>query len=374
MLRKSRLPALTGMRFVAATAVFLSYSTQLMLFASPQADAEFTWLFGRAGQLGVGFFFVLSGFVLTWSVRGTSTISGFWRRRFFKVYPTHVLTFAAAILLLATVADAVVGTKAALLNLFLLQAWFPDIGISFGVNSIAWPLSSGLLFYLAFPLLMLVVGRIRPERLWAWAGAVVAAVFAVPFVSLLLPDQALLPGATVSANQFWFISVFPPVRLLECLFGMLLARIVQTGRRMPVGLGGAVALAVGAYALAPLFWGELALVAVMVVPLGLVIAAGADADTHNKRSWLAGRAMVWLGNVSFALYLWHAMVLTYGHRLLGAAGFSTPVAIGVLVLLFGVTLLLSWLTYVLFEGPIMRRFGQPRQIVRRTAATLPTSC
>lgn len=378
MLRKSRLPALTGMRFPAAAAVFLAHATQHMLFASPQANAEFTQLFGRAGQLGVGLFFVLSGFALTWAVRNTDTIGGFWRRGFFKIYPSHVLTFTAAFILLVTVADVVVHKEAVLLNLFLLQAWSPDFGIILSVNSVSWPLSAGAACYLAFPLLMLVVGRIRPQRLWAWAGAVVAAIFAVPFGSLLLSDGTLLPGMPVSADQFWFIAFFPPVRMLDFVFGMLLARIVLTGRRLPVGLGGAMALAVGAYAVAPLFWGELTLVAVMVVPLGLVVAAAAADATDNQRSWLGSPVMVWLGNVSFAFYLWHFMVLTYGHRLLGSTGgFSTPVAVAVLVLLFGVTLLLAWLTFTLFEQPVMQRFAQPRQRARCTpppaTAHVPTA-
>lgn len=361
-----RLPALTGMRFLAAAAVFFFHAMYQGFFASPEVQEGYATVLGRAGHLGVGFFFVLSGFVLTWAARDEDSLGRFWRRRLFKIYPNHVLTFAVAFILLTWVAEAVVDRDTAILNFFLLQAWFPQLEVNNSVNTISWSLSCEVLFYLCFPLLYALIQRIRPQRLWVWAAVVAAVVAVVPLLSLLLPHQPQLPWAPVSENRFWFIYFFPPVRLLDFAFGMLLARLVITGRRLPLGLGGAVALTTAAYALAPLVPGEYALVAVMLVPVGLVIAAGAAADAAGERSWLASPAMVWLGNVSFAFYLWHFMVLTYGARWLGA-GWGTPTAIAVLVLLFAVTLLLSWVTYALFEYPIMRRFAGSS----RRAASVP---
>ncbi|MEV0457627.1 acyltransferase family protein [Catellatospora methionotrophica] len=351
-----RLPALTGMRFLAAAAVFFFHAMYQGFFASPGVQEGYVSIFGRGGHLGVGFFFVLSGFVLTWAARDEDTVGRFWRRRLVKIYPNHVLTFAVAFILLTWVSQAVVERDTAILNFFLLQAWFPQLEVNNSVNSISWSLSCEVLFYLSFPLLYRLIRHIRPSRLWAWAAVVAVIVAAVPLLSLLLPHQPQLPWAPVSENRFWFIYFFPPVRLLDFVFGMLLARLVITGRRLPFRLGGAIALTTAAYALAPLVPGEYALVAVMLVPVGLVIAAGAAADAAGERSWLASPAMVWLGNVSFAFYLWHFLVLTYGGRWLGA-GWSTPAAIGVLALLFGVTLLLSWATFALFENPIMKRFA-----------------
>lgn len=351
-----RLPALTGMRFLAAAAVFFFHAMYQGFFASPEVQEGYATVLGRAGHLGVGFFFVLSGFVLTWAARDEDTIGRFWRRRLFKIYPNHVLTFAVAFILLTWVSEAVVERDTAILNFFLLQAWFPQLEVNNSVNPISWSLSCEVLFYLCFPLLYALIRRIRPQRLWVWAAVVAAIVAVVPLLSLLLPHQPQLPWAPVSENRFWFIYLFPPVRMLDFVFGMLLARLVITGRRLPLGLGGAVALTTAAYALAPFVPGEYALVAVMLVPVGLVIAAGAAADAAGAPSWLASPAMVWLGNVSFAFYLWHFLVLTYGAMWLGA-GWGTPAAVAVLVALFGVTLLLSWATYALFEYPIMRRFA-----------------
>ena len=61
----SRLPSLTGMRFIAAALVFLFHVSYANLFASERVAGTLMTVFGQGGWTGVGFFFVLSGFVLT---------------------------------------------------------------------------------------------------------------------------------------------------------------------------------------------------------------------------------------------------------------------------------------------------------------------
>ncbi|WP_079318992.1 acyltransferase [Microbispora sp. GKU 823] len=358
----SRLPTLTGMRFIAAALVFLFHATVQQLFAEPGAQKTFSAVFTQGGWAGVGFFFVLSGFVLAWSYRPGQPARRFWRRRLVKIYPNHLVTMVVAFVLLTLVSKVAVDHWHALYNLLLVQSWFPQLEIRGSLNGVTWSLSCELLFYLAFPLLMRPLSRIRPERLWAWAAGVAVAIFLVPVASSLLPRQPVLPMVEIPAYDFWIIYQFPPVRMLDFVFGIILARIVMTGRRLPLGLGGAAVLAVAAYAVAPLFPTTYTLTAVMVVPLGLLVAAGAAADVAGRRTGLSGRLWIRLGEISFAFYLWQQMVLTYGHLWLGPGkSWSTPVAAGVLVLLFGVVLALSWALFTLVEQPLMRRFASPRR-------------
>jgi peptidoglycan/LPS O-acetylase OafA/YrhL len=254
---------------------------------------------------------------------------------------------------------------------------------SLTLNTVSWSLSAELLFYLCFPLLLRLIGRIRPERLWFWAGGVIAVILLVPVIAgTMPPSEPFLPWANANPTEFWFVYLLPPVRMLEFVFGMILARVVLTGRKVPLGLGGAAALTILAYFLAPLFPGTYPIVAVMVLPLGLLIAAGAVSDAQGHRTLLSSRTMVWLGEVSFAFYLWHRLVLVYGHQWFAGVdkptsfpvegeGYSTPVGIAVLVLLFGVTLLLAWATFSLVERPIMRRFARPRRRPRPAVAETP---
>jgi len=360
----SRLPSLTGMRFIAAALVFFYHSTWIWqnLFASPNAKGNTFALFSQGGSAGVGFFFVLSGFVLTWAIRPKDTPATFWRRRFFKIYPNHLVTFVAAAILIGASSKYVIDGWYAVSNLLLVQSYFPQIAIRNNFNPVAWSLSCEALFYLSFPFLMAAIGRIRAERLWFWAGGVAAAIIAIPTVAALLPEKPAFPGMGFDEADLWFIFQFPPVRMLEFVFGIILARIVLSGRKLPLGVGGAVALSVAAYAMAPLFPGTYSFAALMVIPLGLVIAAGAAADVNGERTWLASRPMVWLGEVSFAFYMCHYLILMYSHDWFGAdRSYGTPGAIAVLAGLFGATLLAAWLLYSFVERPLMRRLSTARR-------------
>jgi mycarose O-acyltransferase len=350
------------MRFVAAGLVFLFHSLWQNFFVSPDAQKTTFSLFFQGGWAGVSFFFVLSGFVLTWAARPTDTPAKFWRRRFFKIYPNHLLTFIAAAILLSTVAGATLDRKAGILNVLLLQSWHTDLNIRTNFNPVAWSLSCEALFYLSFPFLYWAIKKIRPERLWFWTVVSAASVISIPSFAKLLPAAQPFPVTGFTTWEMWFASAFPPVRMLEFIFGIFMARIVLTGQKLPLKLGGAVALAVGSYFVAPLFGPNYRFAAVMLVPLGLLIAAGAVADVNKEKGVLSSKLMVWLGDISFAFYMWHYMVLTYGHRWLGQGeSWSTPRAIFAMALLFAVTLALSAATFNFIERPIMQRFGTSRR-------------
>ena len=360
----SRLPSLTGARFVAAGLVFLFHSCwQVFWEQTPDPERTSTFpLFFQGGWTGVSFFFVLSGFVLTWAVRPGDDAPTFWRRRFFKIYPNHLLTLIAAAVLLTWVAKTTIDGWDSVLNLLLLQSWDTDIETRISLNPVAWSLSCEALFYFSFPFLIKVIDKVRPERLWFWAILSAGSVVSVPFFATLLPDAEPMPIAGFTLHEMWLLFQFPPVRMLEFVFGIFMAKIVITGRRLPLRLGGATALAIGAYFLTPLFGPTFRLQAVMVVPLGLLIAAGAVADTQRQDTFLGNRLMVWLGDISFAFYMWHNMVLIYGYQWLnGGATWSTTTTVAAVALLFVVTLVLSWATFTFVERPIMKRFATSRR-------------
>lgn len=363
--RSSRLPSLTGMRFIAAGMVFFFHVSYEGLFASGHVQHVYSSIVNQAGFSGVSFFFILSGFVLCWSARPSDTTRAFWRRRFFKIYPNHVLTFAVAALLFVLLTPPAFSSGTALLNVFLLQSWVPRPGVLLSFNNVSWSLCCEVLFYLSFPLLLRYIKKIRPERLWAVTIATVVGIFLIPVLADALPGQPAWGTAAGGLWRFWFVYMLPPVRVLDFVLGILVARIVITGRRFPISLGGATVLAIAAYAAAPHAPPTVSLVAVTALPLALLIGAGAIADVNARPTWLSSRPMVWLGEISFAFYMVHWLVLNYGHELLGAGqAWSTLVAVGIIALLLAVTLLLSWLIFTCYERPIMRRFARARRAVQ----------
>ncbi|MBT2383943.1 acyltransferase [Streptomyces sp. ISL-11] len=353
------------MRFLAAAAVFFSHSFFQFIPSSWGSDEGVAFFWSKAGSTGVSFFFVLSGFVLTWSARPDQGPRAFWRRRACKIYPNHLVTAAAAVALALSQSRTVTGHQL-LPNLLLLHTWLPRFDVLTGVNAVSWSLGCEAFFYLSFPLLLSLLRRVPVRRLWWWAGGLAAAVWCVPLVSelFLSGGTVLSPRMPYSVTQLWFVYFFPVTRCLEFALGMVLARLVAEGLFPRVPLVPAGALVVGAYIGALHAPGQYGTVAVTVVPLGLLIAAGASADIGARASALRGTTMVWLGEVSFALYMVHELLIDQVARALGigprddlsgwqAAGLSLPV--------LGGAVLLAWLLYTGVERPVMRRWSRARK-------------
>lgn len=365
--RPSRLPSLTGMRFVAAFAVMISHLVSQIVgrFAPDPPFRVITTL----GPVGVTFFFVLSGFILTWVVDPNDTVRLFWRRRLVKLYPNHLVTFA-----IARIAMLVVGVPIVAINtfpgLFLVEPWIPFLdphGGFTGSNSVSWSLGCELLFYLSFPWLIRWITRIRPERLWWWAAGVLVASTAVPFVSRLLPaEPATAWDPSSSEWQSWLTYLFPPLRMLEFVLGILMARIVITGKWVRVGLLPAGALTIAAIFVQSWLPSVFHLRSgLTTLAIALLITAAATYDIRGERTPFSGRTMVYLGEISFAIYMLHYLVILYGPvdliHTTGVVTDSVPTRLLNIFLTVVITLLLSMALYHLVERPAVRRFSRPRK-------------
>jgi peptidoglycan/LPS O-acetylase OafA/YrhL len=294
-----RLHSLTGLRFVAALLVFGFHVAQY----SPDGPlgTVVDALFGH-GLVGVSFFFLLSGFVLTWSRRPDDTTARFYRRRFARIAPAYwaALAFALAARtwnpppsgpgsLLVPALPSVVG----------LQAWFPATDVHFGGNAVGWSVSAELFFYAAFPFLVLLLDR-RVTRMAL--GVVTLLVVVVPPV-VLHPTQG-------DDLAFWAVYIFPLQRIGEFVCGMFLAAAVRAGRTPRIGAAAAMVLVTACYlltGLAPL-WAQLSLL--MLVPFMVLIGAAAVADMEGRSTFAGGRVMRRLGEWSFSFYLVHQVVLS----------------------------------------------------------------
>jgi peptidoglycan/LPS O-acetylase OafA/YrhL len=377
---RPRLDSLTGLRFLAAALVFFFHGSIEFVFANQATQHSYLTAATTAGFVGVSFFFVLSGFVLTWSARPNDRARSFWRRRFFKIVPNYVVTYVAALILLASIHKPS-GTGPAVANLFFVQDWIPQFNYLSSANDVSWTLSAEAFFYLCFPLLLVLLRRIKESHLWYYAAGTVAAVWLVPALSqALFADKPYFIWGPASWHQIWFVYMFPVTRLLEFALGILLARIVLAGRWIPrFGLLPAFVLAVAGYILsihAP-FLDRYA--AATIIPLALLIPAAATADAAGRRTLFNTRAFVWLGEISFAFYLVHHLVLTYGHRAFGLSAYGYPKgwafwpATGFLVGALGVSVVLAWGLFALVERPIMRRWSvaRPRTAVAVGTAAIP---
>ncbi|MBT2388405.1 acyltransferase [Streptomyces sp. ISL-1] len=368
----SRLRSLTGMRFVASFMVLICH-IGIVLVPRVQKPG-LTWTepyFYALGPTGVVFFFVLSGFVLTWAARPGDTSKLFWRRRLVKIYPNHLVTLGAALVLMLITGHAVTAANT-VPTLFLVQAWIPDqeVVLNYASNAPTWSLACELLFYLAFPALLPLLNRIRAGRLWLWMGGVALLICALPFVALLLPEQPVMTNTDVPWWPLWFTYYFPISRMLEFMLGMLTARIVLSGRWIGLPLVPAILLAGASFVvtagLLPEMYSQTSAIAFFIA---LLIAAGATADVRGHRTLFRSRTMIFLGEISFALYMVHWLVILYGPmQMAGANGWTAQSTVSRALVDGGltvvITLLLAWLLYRLVERPAVRRWSRPAAVAR----------
>lgn len=305
----SRLDTLTSLRFVAALLVF-------GVHADRQVHPHVASLLLRApllaGPLGVSFFYLLSGFVLTWSARPHDTVRGFWVRRLARVYPSHLIAWLAALVLLVGVVHEHEDWGTVLPSLTLTQAWWPDTHVVLGVNGVSWSLSAELFFYACFPFLLprlRALGSPGRRRLMA------AVVVLIALVDLAVATRADLPGLADPRSALdWLLYTSPPFRALEFVLGVCLALELLDGWRTRLGLGRSLLLAGAAVYVAGLTRHPHLCVALTVVPFLLVIAAATQSDLSGRPSLLRRPVPVRLGEWSFAFYLVHQLVLRFGAR------------------------------------------------------------
>lgn len=284
------LPRLTSLRAFAALVVFafhIGHDTGWM----PGVD-----VFDN-GYIGVAFFFVLSGFVLTWSTHPGTTARTFWTRRFARVYPSHLVMAVVAVLAPVTAFEPT--WPAAVANVLLVQAWFPQWDIVFGLNAPSWSLSCEAFFYVVAPF---VIATSRH-----WRTRVAVGVFAG--WALVMSGTAIAAGlASPELDVIAYTN--PVVRSGEFALGILLATLVSRGWRPRLPLVLVTAMVVGVVIALVGRTLPQSLVDVVFVPLfALVVLSAAVADLGGARGVLHRRLFTYAGEVSFAFYLTHELVI-----------------------------------------------------------------
>jgi peptidoglycan/LPS O-acetylase OafA/YrhL len=162
-------------------------------------------------------------------------------------------------------------------------------------------------------------------------------------------------GAPMHHNtQQWFEYYFPLARIPEFILGIALARLVREKRwpKLPVGPVLVVA-ALAVFADRWLPW-TLLYAAGPLIPLAAVVATVAAADRDGARMWLHNRWLVLLGEISFAFYLVHALVIIEGVRALSWHPGSRTRDSLLAIALIGASVVVSWLCHVLIELPAQR--------------------
>ncbi|WP_170921144.1 acyltransferase family protein [Enhydrobacter aerosaccus] len=274
------------------------------------------------GYLAVDLFFMLSGFVLThvyWRTFTEPVRGSYWKflmARIARLYPLHLFVlslFLATALASRAVEYAATGTfeaialqgtrsfTALLANLFMLQ------GLNAGQlswNYPAWSISVEFVAYLGFPFAL-------P---WIWRSRCRSKILLALVLVALLTWFALVTGDD-------FDQWDGPLALLRCvpefLIGTLLYAAFARGAWSTVSGRDGVLITLVIVLLLLLHFGASDLAVILLFPALILAAVG---NNGRISSLLNVAPLVWLGEVSYALYLFHGLVEFITTNLLEAVG------------------------------------------------------
>ena len=348
-------PDIDGLRAVAVIAVILFHLNT-------------NWLPG--GFLGVDIFFVISGYLIGGILyrelsTGTFSLKRFYLRRMRRILPAF---FAVVVFTLIVGAQLMVpgsdewntARSSAKWSVFFGGNFFSALNTDYFAPTVEvqplnhlWSLAVEEQFYFIYPLIlwaiMGIIKRILPpasSSLTRCVNVVLTALaiasFALAFLPISLHGTALVPY------------YLPHLRFGELLIGAILAVAVAQGNLQP---SAKTATFVGSLSI-------LVLIACLVLPfpnttpwfpgfaaaLPCIASAGiiyAGARPYWFASALSHRAVVFVGKISYSLYLWHWPLLAFAHYALGRELSNTVLAAAALLIV-----LLSLASYYLIEQPL----------------------
>jgi peptidoglycan/LPS O-acetylase OafA/YrhL len=324
-----RIPQLDGLRALAVALVVLDHSV--------------TWFPG--GGIGVDVFFVLSGFLITSLLAGETEKFGhvsrgrFYLRRALRLFPALLAMLLVTPILVHVSAEDVALAATYTSNL-AMAFWHQDAG----VYGHTWSLALEEQFYLLWPLALPFVLKLRTRQAVGllMALALASAVVAQARVHTVVHDGAVGVGVF---NPLW--------QAHGLLIGCALALALRARRDQAVvapiygwaALGACLVVAAGASATVDHHWAALWNLAAELAA-AVLIAVLARSDGASISRLFAYRPIVWVGERSYAIYLWHVPLIAFAEAH-GPRPLSTAVGVGGAV----VASALSW-RFV--EAPFLR--------------------
>ena len=324
----------------------------------------------RGGYVGVDIFFVISGFLISSILFAEMTehrfsFTIFYGRRIRRIFPALAVCLAAVLAYgfvsltpseLAQLGKHVFFGAGFLSNIVLWsESGYFDSAATYKPLLHLWSLGIEEQFYILWPALLWVVFRLKAK-----VGRLLAVLFLASFtVNIALSITDIAADFYLPVSRFW-----------ELLAGAGLAWLRQIvlspNVRSWISFAGLAALltSVALFTAEMRFPGWLALLP--VAGAGAIILAGPEAAVN--RVVFSNRAVVFVGLISYPLYLWHWPLISYAYVIrLGKA--PTPLMAAALV---AASFLLAWATYRFIEYPV--RFGAHRhrrtQIVAACVAVL----
>lgn len=335
-------------------------------FGVPKNSIPFLYL-----EHGVSFFFVLSGFILTYNYPSFSSaldIKKFYLNRVARIWPLHALMLIFALIMLPEnyvflfPQSLFQKIKIISANIFLVHSWIPNSKYYLSGNAVSWSVSLEVFFYLTFPLLVKNLAETWWKKLLGSFLIVVFVLFLCWFFSV--------PNHTKEYDGISILGLVyagPLVRVLEFVLGVVTCHFYFKNRENRVGkykthhefLALFVALASMCasyfFSLYVGFWPLVVWLYSSGSLLGFAYLIYVFAQSSGIISkMLSKRIFVYLGEISFSLYMIHSLpLLLYDANGETLFGWPNPVKMAFFLIL---SVLLAALGFEVVEKPARKWF------------------
>lgn len=327
---------LTSLRFFFAFFVFLSH-----LQGIKSDNPIFNWFVRNIffeGYIGVSFFFILSGFVISYS--NDSKISKnkfdtirFYKARFFRLYPLYFLT-----MLICSLSIANINWLTWLINIFAVQSFLPTIN-DHVINAPSWSISNEFFFYFSFPFIFPFINKYK-----------------ITSVLLLISSSILLFSLSLKVPDIYIKYVYyinPFSRLLDFSLGILLYHCYkyvnsESHKKLTASTWEYLAILLlivffiphnaipRMYRFSVYYW----------IPMSAIILIFA-LEKGRVSKLLQNKILVYLGEISFSFYMIHLFVII---NMLPFLQHNNPIATLFIILI--TTIFFSIILFEFFEKPI----------------------
>lgn len=348
---REHIKPLTSLRFIFALMVFCCHLNIIQEFGT-EAMKTFYLDYMVEGYLGVSFFFILSGFILSVNyydrvVEGKLKINDFYFARIARIVPVTWVGLLVSIPI-TVFYKLHLGVKVLLaafvFNLALVQSFIPSADYYMAYNPPDWSLSCELFFYISFPWLILFFNRYAGK----WTFISISVILSVGLLLFLMS----------SINVDWHHSIFyvnPLVRIFDFILGIFLYLLYRNiPQRVSVGFGTILeSLSIGMFFLFYSFHDSIDQVFRYSIyywlPMLLIILVFALQSGYLSKL-ISNKWLFYLGEISFSFYIFHQIVIRY-FRFINTRVNITDNTVLMVFLILMLSLGISVLSYELIEKP-----------------------
>ncbi|AZA91981.1 O-acetyltransferase OatA [Chryseobacterium nakagawai] len=331
-----KISQITFTRFLAAMAIVIShFNKDLFLYKIDYISNIFL-----KANVGVSYFFILSGFIMIVAYHKKDTIEYFeyYKNRFARIYPLYVL----GLLLYLVTRYSDFSIYKGFLYLFGLQSWIP--GEAMILNFPGWSISVEFLFYLLFPLLYNYFYSKGNKSIWV--VTIIIWIITQVFCSLYSASSYYEGPHTKSHELLYY---FPLMHINEFLVGNLaglyfVRNSSQKNYDIPIiVIFGLILLSL----MFTSFFYHNGLMALLFIPLIILISRNNGALSRL----FSLKPLEYLGEASYAIYITHIPVLYILRELLKwrKYNFSIDIVFGIYIVFL---IIICALFYEFIEKPL----------------------